>query len=116
MRYYIEGPTTWCPANRKCKRLQEFVDQFRNCLIADELSRDALVEEIRQRVSMLNEIYPRTKKLVVYFYDDYVCCHPEGSQHGLLGEQNVFAFHIHPVRRTYRFSEQAFLLTEGAEQ
>ena len=116
MRYYIEGPTTWSPANQKCRQLQQFVDKYRNCLIADDISRDALVEEVRQRVAMLNEKFPRTKKLVVYFHDDYVCCHPEGSQQGLLGEQNVFAFHIHPVRRTYRFSEQAFLLTEGAEQ
>ena len=116
MRYYIERPATWSPANQKCKLLQQFVDNYRNCLIADDSSRDALVEEIRHRVELLNEIYPRTKKLVVSYRDNYVSCYPEGSLHGLCGDQHVFAFHIHPVRRTYRFSEQAFLLTEGAEQ
>ena len=115
MRYYIERPATWSPANQKCKQLQEFVDQFRNCLIADEPSRDALVEEIRHRVELLNEKYPRTKKLVVSYRHNYVSCYPE-SPAGQLGEQHVFTMHIHPVRRTYRYSEQAFLLTEGAEQ
>ncbi len=114
MRYYIERPATWSPANQKCKQLQEFVDQFRNCLIADEPSRDALVEEIRHRVELLNEKYPRTKKLVVDFSTrgNYVSCFPEGQHY----DNYVFTIRLQPVRRTYRYSEQAFLLTEGAEQ
>lgn len=111
MKYYIERPATWSPANQKCKLLQQFVDNYSNCLIADDSSRDALVEEIRQQVAMLNALFPRTKKLVVSYRDIYVSCYPEGYL-----DELVFAFHIHPVRRTYRFSEQAFLLTEGAEQ
>ena len=71
MMYYIERPNTWAPANRKCAEVQEYVDKFKNCLIADDLSLDALIEEIRRKVEELNAAYPRTKKLVgnevVYF-------------------------------------------------
>ena len=115
MMYYIESPNTWSPANQKCKQLQEFVDLFRNTLIADELSRDALVEEIRHRVELLNETYPRTKKLAVDHHNNYVSCFPEDDK---LHDTYVFTIHLHPVRRTYRFSEEATapLLSEGGEQ
>lgn len=118
MMYYIERPATWSPANRKCKLLQDFVKQFENTLIADDISRDALVEDIRRKVEELNQAYPRTKKLVVtldHLHHDYVSCQPELRK---IEDEYVFTFHIHPVHRTYRFSEKAAasLLKEGGDQ
>lgn len=115
MMYYIEKPNTWSPANKKCKELQEFVGQFKNCLIADDLSLDALVEEIRHKVEELNQAYPRTKRLQLTRHNLYVSC---GSGESLCESNYVFAFHVHPVHRTYRFSEQvpAPALTEGGER
>ena len=108
MMYYIERPNTWSPANQKCKQVQDFVDQFRNCLIPDEISRDALVEDIRHKVDELNQAYPRTKKLIVdYDYsDNYVSCYPEGQRY----DNYTFTMRILPVRRTYRFTENTTLL------
>ena len=40
--YYIDRPNTWKAANKKCAEIQDYVNQFKNCLIADELSRDAM--------------------------------------------------------------------------
>ncbi len=113
--HYIEKPNTWSPANRKCKELQEYVDQFKNCLIPDDLSRDALIEDIRHKVDELNQAYPRTKKLVVNHHDNYVSCQPEFRK---IEDEYVFTFHFLPVRRTYRFSEKAAasLLKEGGDQ
>ena len=114
MMYYIEKPNTWRAANKKCAEIQEFVDKFKNCLIADELSRDALVVEIREKVAELNRDYPRTKKLVVnYDFDGYVSCFPEGRG---ADYEYVFTIRILPVRRTYQFAEQAAVLKEGGAQ
>ena len=115
MMYFIQRINTWSPANQKCKLLQVFVKQFENTLIADDISRDALVEDIRRKVEELNQAYPRTKKLVVtldHLHHDFISCQPE---HNRIEDQYAFTFHIHPVRRTYRFSEKSdgSLLKEG---
>ena len=47
--YYIERPNTWAAASRKCAEVQEYVGKFKNCLVADDLSLDALIEEIRRK-------------------------------------------------------------------
>lgn len=114
MNYYIEKPNTWRAANRKCAEIQEFVDKFRNCLIVDEVSRDALVEEIRHKVEELNEAYPRTKRLAVSFsHGNYVVCKPDNPN---IVDEYVFTFHIHPVMRTYRFAEKAAALEKGGQE
>ena len=98
MNYYIERPNTWRAANRKCAEIQEFVNQFKNCLIYDEKSRDALIKEIRDKVEELNNAYPRTKRLKVGFsHGDYISCYPD--ERGV--DEYVFAFHFYPVKRTY---------------
>jgi hypothetical protein len=114
MMYYIDSPNTWRAANKKCAEVQEFVNKFKNCLIADELSRDAMVVEIRQKVAELNDAYPRTKKLVVdYDFEGYVSCYPEGR---VPDYEYVFTIKILPVRRTYQFAESAAVLEEGGAQ
>ena len=114
MMYYIGKPNTWRAANKKCAEVQEFVNKFKNCLIADELSRDAMVVEIRQKVAELNDAYPRTKKLVVdYDFEDYVSCYPEGR---CADYEYVFTIRILPVRRTYQFAESVNVLEKGDAQ
>lgn len=102
MMYYIDKPATWRAANKKCEQLHDYVNRFRNCLVADDLSRDALVEEIRDKVEELNQAYPRTKRLSVSYRSNFLACTPEGS-----GADYVFSLHMLPVRRTYHFSEPA---------
>lgn len=113
MMYYIERPNTWRAANRKCAELQEFVGQFKNCLIADELSRDALIQELRHKVEELNAAYPRTKRLKVSFnFNDFISCYPEEKH----VDEYVFTINIHPVKKTYKFAEKANALKEGIEE
>lgn len=102
MNYYIEKPNTWRAANRKCAEIQEFVNQFKSCLIYDEKSRDALIKEIRDKVEELNNAYPRTKRLKVEFsHGDYISCYPDERR----VDEYVFAINIHPVKKTYGFGE-----------
>ena len=114
MMYYIESPNTWRAANKKCAEVQEYVNKFKNCLIADELSRDALVAEIRSKVKELNEAYPRTKRLVVTCgFSNFISCYPEGRS---CEYELVFTISILPVRRAYRFAEQDAALKEGGAE
>lgn len=108
--YYIERPNTWRAANRKCAELQEFVVRFKNCLIADDISRDALIQELRHKVEELNAAYPRTKRLKVNFsFSNFISCLPEEGH----VDEYVFTIDIHPVRNTYKFAEKANVLKEG---
>ena len=115
MMYFIQRINTWSPANRKCKLIQDFVDQFRNTLIADDISRDALLEDIRHKVDELNQAYPRTKPLAVTDHDNHIACFPEKHS---VADEYVFTIRTEPVRRTFRFSEKAAasLLKEGGDQ
>ena len=109
--YYIDRPSTWRAANRKCAEVQEFVDQFKNCLIADELSRDAMIQDIRHKVEELNEAYPRTKKLAVHFdFSNFLSCSPEPRK---VDDEYVFTIRFLPVHRTYEFAETVNVLEEG---
>jgi len=113
MMYYIVIPNTWKAANRKCAELHEYVLQFRYCLIADDLSRDALIEELRHKVKELNEAYPRTRRLKINFnFDNFISCLPE-DQHV---DEYVFTINLHPVNRTYQFAEKANILKEAGEK
>lgn len=106
MMYYIGRPATWKAPNKKCEEVIDFANQFRNCLVADDIARDALVEELRQKVEELNHAYPRTKSLEVRRSGNFVACYPEAR--GADGVYvYVFTLQFLPVRRTYRFSEPA---------
>lgn len=114
MKYFIDKVNTWGPANRKCAVLHRVMKKYEFCLVADELSRDALVEHVKQMVEELNKAYPRTKRLVVKAWNDSVCCWPENRASD---SDSVFAFALKPVRREFRFAESAErLLPEGGEQ
>jgi hypothetical protein len=114
MMYYIDKPATWSAANRKCAEIQEYVGQYKNCLIADELSRDALIQDIRHKVEELNAAYPRTKTLKVHFdFSDFLSCFADPRK---VDDQYVFTIRFLPVRRTYQFAENVNALNEGGEK
>lgn len=108
--YYINRPATWKAANRKWAEVHDYIDRFRECLVADELARDAMIAEIRRKVADLNAAYPRTKRLVVRFnFNNLLSCAPDDG----LVDQYVFTIHFLPVRKTYRFAESTAALEEG---
>ena len=60
MRYFIEYIGTYSNVNEKGMVLQEFVQQFENFLIPNELSLDALKSELKAAIETMNAKYPRT--------------------------------------------------------
>lgn len=115
MMYYIEMPKTWKAANRKCEEVQEFIKKFEHSLIADDLSFDSIIFEIRHKVDELNDAYPRTKKLVVTGGTkcNRIYCFPEGRG---CDYEYVFIIDANPVRKTYSYAKQAGVLNEGGAQ
>ena len=111
MQYFIEKPNTWRAANRKCAEIQKYIGKLRNCLIEDDLSRDALVNWIRQMVEELNAAYPRTNRLSVTFSNgDFVSCQPTEQN---IADEYVFTFRIYPVERIYSVTGKTSVLKEG---
>lgn len=62
MMYFVQTFNTYSPKNRACKELLDFVQKFERVLIKDELSLDAMIEEIRLGTQEINEKYPKLKR------------------------------------------------------
>ena len=114
MMYYIEMPKTWRAAIRKCEEVQEFIKKFEHSLIADDLSFDAIIFEIRHKVDELNDAYPRTKKLVVTGGTkcNRIYCFPEGRG---CDYEYVFIIDANPVRKTYSYAKLLGCWEGGAQ-
>ena len=111
MQYFIEKPNTWRAGNRKCIEIQKYICKLQNCLIEDDLSRDALIDWIREMVEELNATYPRTKRLSVTFSNgDFVSCQPVEPN---IVDEYVFTLRIYPVERIYSVTGKTSVLKEG---
>ena len=65
MKFFIDEPKTYLSVNNKGRAMNQWISTFTHVLIPDELSRDAFIESIRAKASMLDEEFPRTKPLRV---------------------------------------------------
>jgi hypothetical protein len=102
MKYYIDKVNTWSPANRKCLEVQSFVKEFRQTLVHDDAAVESLMKELREKVEVLNERYPRTKRLMVKKNSNWI---------GIVTEERKFedgyvaSFTIERVRQVYKTLE-----------
>lgn len=104
MNYFIKDITTYRPANKKCAEIVEFVEKYKDGLIYDKVSRDEFVTEIRRKVEILNNTYPRPKRLVVNDGGyEQVSCYPEGRG---ADYEYVFTIRISPVKIYIGFPTQ----------
>lgn len=79
MMWYISNAHLGNGSNAKSKELHEYMQRFSRLLIKDDPTRDAIIKEIQDVVSKLNEKYPRTKPLAVQFmrgYNEILTCAP----------------------------------------
>ena len=65
MKFFIDEPKTYLSVNNKGRAMNKWISTFTHVLIPDELSRDAFIESVRAKASMLDEEFPRTKPLRV---------------------------------------------------
>ena len=64
MMFFVESLQTYSPKNKACKNLLEYVGKYKYVLIKDEISLDALKEELRIKVDEINAEYPKLKKKI----------------------------------------------------
>lgn len=71
--YFIDYIKTYSNTNNKGRELQQYIGQFLQRLVKDDLSMDALKAEIEKEIERLNKAYPRTQPLVlnVHRYTGY---------------------------------------------
>ena len=100
--YYIDRPATWKAANKKWDEVQQYiVGAYSNATVADDKTKDAIIDDIKSVVSKLDKKYPRTKALVVDFSDNYICCYPKGNLSSSRGDYYVFTLQFRPVDKMY---------------
>lgn len=64
MMRFIHYIKTYSSTNKKGRELNEFISKFKDTLIYDELSFDALKQEVQTKVAELNAKYPKVKELI----------------------------------------------------
>lgn len=103
MKFFIDEPKTYLSVNNKGRAMNKWISTFTHVLIPDELSRDAFIESVRAKASMLDEEFPRTKPLHVdVLRGNYIqiSVYPEKNQFN-----TVFIVNIYPVCGEFRFCE-----------
>ena len=103
MKFFIDRPRTYLSVNNKDMAMNQWIPTFAYVLLPDELSRDAFIESVRAKASMLDEEFPRTKPFCVDVSGNYVMCievYPDKRPYN-----TVFIVHIYPVRGEFRFCE-----------
>lgn len=103
MKFFIDEPKTYLSVNNKGRAMNKWISTFAHVLIPDELSRDAFIEAVRAKASMLDEEFPRTKPLhvdVIRGNHIQISVYPDKNQFN-----TVFIVYIYPVRGEFRFCE-----------
>ena len=63
MMFFVESLNTYVPKNRAWKKLCDYVGIYKYVLVKDEISKDALVEDLRQKVNEINAEHPKLKPI-----------------------------------------------------
>lgn len=105
MPYFIDYIKTYASTNNKGRELQQYIVQFEQKLVTDELSMDALKEEIKLKIERLNKAYPKTKplELDIWTGKGYGQCTAWVKDKS---DKIVFILTWKSVLGTYRFSEK----------
>lgn len=104
MMFFIDEPNTYLSVNNKGKAMNEWISTFTHVLLPDELSRDAFIEGIHVKATMLDKEFPRT----IPFYVS-VSNGNDKTRIEVYPKQNpnklAFLLYIYPVRGEFQFSE-----------
>lgn len=63
MMFFVYHLQTYSPKNRAWKKVIDYVEKYKNVLIKDELSLDALKHEIGDTVNRINAEHPNLKRM-----------------------------------------------------
>jgi hypothetical protein len=108
MMFFVESLQTYSPKNKACKKLLEYVGKYKYVLIKDEISLDALKEELRIKVDEINAEYPKLKKKICFSAGNIggEVQRIDASVDNMGCSDYVFFMDICRVRSVYQFSEK----------
>lgn len=106
MRFFVQHLSTYAPKNRAWKEVTDYVTKFERVLIPDEISRDALVEELRLKTEEINAQHPKLKPIRFSAGNlDSTSFRVSASVDKCGCPDTVFSLDIVRVRSVYQFSE-----------
>lgn len=106
MKFFVQHLSTYAPKNRAWKKFTDYVMKFERVLIPDEISRDALVEELRLKTEEINAQHPKLKPIRFSAGDlDNTSFRVSASVDKCGCPDTVFALDIVKVRSIYQFNE-----------
>lgn len=100
MMFFIHYLKTYSTTNKKGRELNEFMSKFADTLISDELSLDALKQEVQKKVAELNSKYPKVQEFV---FSDRFGQWSVKPDNGI--DSYIFILTFSKVRSTYKFME-----------
>lgn len=112
--FFVYHLQTYSPKNRAWKKVIDYVEKYKDVLIKDELSLDALKHEIGDVVNRINAEHPKMKRM------QYTASPIDNDHtiriktHVISGgcPDTVFFLDICKVRSVYQFSEKANMLEQ----
>lgn len=112
--FFVYHLQTYSPKNRAWKKVIDYVEKYKDVLIKDELSLDALKHEIGDVVNRINAEHPKMKRM------QYTASPIDNDRitrietHVISGgcPDTVFMLDICKVRSIYQFNEQANMLEQ----
>lgn len=106
MRFFVQHLSTYAPKNRAWKKFIDYVTKFERVLIPDEVSRDALVEELRLKTEEINAQHPKLKPIRFSAGNlDGTSFRVSASVDKCGSPDTVFFLDIVKARSIYQFSE-----------
>ena len=114
MMFFVYHLQTYSPKNRAWKKVIDYVEKYKDVLIKDELSLDALKHEIGDVVNRSNDEHPKMKRM------QYTAS-PIDNDHTIRIKTHVISggcpdtvsfLDICKVRSVYQFSEKANMLEQ----
>lgn len=113
MMFFVYHLQTYSPKNRAWKKVIDYVEQYKDVLIKDELSLDALKHELCDVVNRINADHPKLK-CIQYSAGPLDRNTTRIEARVISGgcPDTVFFLDICKVRSVYQFSEQANMLKE----
>ncbi len=112
--FFVYHLQTYSPKNRAWKKVIDYVEKYKDVLIKDELSLDALKHEIGDVVNRINAEHPKMKRMQYTagpIDNDHTI---RIKTHVISGgcPDTVFFLDICKVRSVYQFSEKANMLEQ----
>lgn len=107
MRFFISKMDDYSVVNNKGLALQKWLRDFGHRLLPNELSKDAFIEELRQKIADLDKQFPRSRSLTLSrtSIDNglslHVSVYPKENP-----DKTVVRFYIHKVTGDYCFNEK----------